>query len=157
VLTTITIYIYKQIIKIQKFKTQTFFKINYKNDNKKIRLGIISTLAEEQAGLILIMQLANTVTRGMRDYVTGKLWAIDCVCVLSRIGKVAAAATVGTIIERFDVTHIIFTGVAGSAAQHVNVGDIVIAQYLIQHDMDTSPLAPRFEVPPLTGFTDMVI
>lgn len=113
-------------------------------------MGIISALAEEQTGLIHSMQLENTVSRGMRDYVTGKLWEMDCVCVLSRIGKVAAAATVATLIERFDVTHIIFTGVAGSAAQHVNVGDIVIAQHLIQHDMDASPLVPRFEVP-LTG------
>ena len=117
---------------------------------KKIRLGIISALAEEQAGLIHCMQLENTVTRGMRNYVSGKLWEIDCVCVLSRIGKVAAAATVTTLIERFDVTHIIFTGVAGSAAAEVNVGDIVIAQHLMQHDMDASPLVPRFEVP-LTG------
>lgn len=117
---------------------------------KKIRLGIISALLEEQAGLIHSMKPATTVNRGMRDYVTGKLWEIDCVCVLSRIGKVAAAATVTTLIERFDVTHIIFTGVAGSAAQHVNVGDIVIAHDLVQHDMDASPLVPRFEVP-LTG------
>ena len=117
---------------------------------KKIRLGIISALAEEQAGLIHCMQAEKTVTRGMRDYVSGQLWEIDCVCVLSRIGKVAAAATVTTLIERFDVTHIIFTGVAGSAAQDVDVGDIVIAQHLIQHDMDASPLVPRFEVP-LTG------
>src|SRR5882762_8863965 len=114
---------------------------------KKFRLGIISALAEEQAGLIHSMQHENIVTRGMRDYVAGKLFDIDCVAVLSRVGKVAAAATVTTLIERFDVTHIIFTGVAGSAAKHANIGDIVIAQHLIQHDMDASPLVPRFEVP----------
>ncbi|MEO8407428.1 MAG: 5'-methylthioadenosine/adenosylhomocysteine nucleosidase [Oxalobacteraceae bacterium] len=90
--------------------------------------------------------------RGMRDYTTGSLWGIDCVCVLSRIGKVAAAATVATLIERFDVTHIVFTGVAGSAAHDVEVGDIVLADNLVQHDMDATPLAARFEVP-LTGIS----
>jgi adenosylhomocysteine nucleosidase len=115
-----------------------------------IRLGLISALKQEQTGIIDAMQETQLVNRGMRDYVTGKLWGIDCTCVLSRIGKVAAATTVATLIERFQVTHVLFTGVAGSADPSVAVGDIVIAESLIQHDMDSSPLFPRFEVP-LTG------
>jgi adenosylhomocysteine nucleosidase len=115
-----------------------------------IRLGLISALKQEQTGIIDAMQETQLVNRGMRDYVTGKLWGIDCTCVLSRIGKVAAATTVATLIERFQVTHVLFTGVAGSADPSVTVGDIVIAESLIQHDMDSSPLFPRFEVP-LTG------
>lgn len=120
--------------------------------SKKIRLGLISALHEEQTGLIEQMQGKNSIQRGMRDYTAGSLWGIDCVCVLSRIGKVAASATVATLIERFDVTHIVFTGVAGSAAHQVQVGDIVLADNLVQHDMDATPLAPRFEIP-LTGIS----
>jgi adenosylhomocysteine nucleosidase len=112
-----------------------------------LRLGIISALHQEQAGLIDSMHPAKTTNRGMRNYVSGNLWGIDSVCVLSRIGKVAAAATVATLIERFKVTHIVFTGVAGSADPQVRVGDIVIAESLLQHDLDASPLFPRFEVP----------
>jgi adenosylhomocysteine nucleosidase len=115
--------------------------------DRPFRLGLISALHQEQAGLIEYLQNAATITRGMRNYVTGKLWDIDCVCVLSRLGKVAAAATAATLIERFDVTHIIFTGVAGAADAEVRVGDIVVADQLIQHDMDTSPLFPQFEIP----------
>lgn len=111
------------------------------------RLGIISALHQEQAGLIEAMTDRQTVRIGMRDYVTGSLWDRDCVCVLSRIGKVAAAATVATLIERFKVTQIVFTGVAGSADPKVRVGDIVVAESLVQYDLDASPLFPRFEVP----------
>lgn len=111
------------------------------------RLGLISALHQEQAGLIDTMPNAQTINRGMRDYVTGKLWGIDTVCVLSRIGKVAAAATVATLIERFGVTHIVFTGVAGAVDSSVQVGDIIIADALVQHDMDATPLFPRYEVP----------
>jgi adenosylhomocysteine nucleosidase len=114
------------------------------------RLGLISALQQEQAGLIEQMHQAVTVTRGMRHYVTGDLWGMDCVCVLSRLGKVAAAATAATLIERFGVTHILFTGVAGAADSDVRVGDIVVADQLVQHDIDASPLFPRFEIP-LTG------
>lgn len=119
---------------------------------KPIRLGLISALHQEQTGLIELMQHTETVRRGMRDYVTGTLLNIECVCVLSRIGKVAAATTAATLIERFNVTHIIFTGVAGAADPTVAVGDIVVAEGLIQHDMDATPLFPRFEIP-LTGLS----
>ena len=54
------------------------------------------------------------------------------------------------LVEKFGVTHILFTGVAGSGDTKVEVGDIVIAESLVQHDMDASPLFPRYEVP-LTG------
>lgn len=114
------------------------------------RLGLISALQHEQAGLVENMEDALVVERGMRNYISGRLWGLDSVCVLSRLGKVAAAATAATLIERFGVTHIVFTGVAGAADGHVRVGDIVVADQLVQHDIDASPLFPRFEIP-LTG------
>jgi len=114
------------------------------------RLGIISALHEEQQGLVQAMDGAATLTHGMRQYTVGQLWGIDAVCVLSRIGKVAASMTAALLVEKFKVTHILFTGVAGSGNAAVAVGDIVIAESLVQHDMDASPLFPRYEVP-LTG------
>ncbi len=117
-----------------------------------MRLGIISALAEEQQGLLEALESPVTRVHGMREYTAGILWEIDAVCVLSRIGKVAAAMTAAILVEKFGVTHIVFTGVAGSGDAQVNVGDIVVADSLVQHDMDASPLFPRFEVP-LTGLT----
>ena len=120
------------------------------NTHKIKRLGIISALREEQQGIVQAMDGAATVIHGMRDYAVGHLWGIDAVCVLSRIGKVAASMTAAMLVEKFGVTHILFTGVAGSGDDSVRVGDIVIAESLVQHDMDASPLFPRYEVP-LTG------
>jgi adenosylhomocysteine nucleosidase len=115
-----------------------------------MRLGIISALAEEQQGLIEAMQSPAKLIHGMREYTAGQLWEIDAVCVLSRIGKVAAAMTASILVEKFGVTHIVFTGVAGSGDINVRVGDVVVAETLVQHDMDASPLFPRFHIP-LTG------
>lgn len=117
-----------------------------------MRLGIISALYEEQQGLVEAMEGPSRRVHGMRDYFLGKLWGIDAVCVLSRIGKVAAAMTATMLVERFGVTHILFTGVAGAGDKSIRVGDIVVAESLVQHDMDASPLFPRFEVP-LTGLS----
>jgi adenosylhomocysteine nucleosidase len=120
------------------------------NQHQIKRLGIISALHEEQEGLVQAMEGPATVVHGMRDYSVGRLWGIDAVCVLSRIGKVAASMTAAMLVEKFGVTHILFTGVAGSGDAGVQVGDIVIGESLVQHDMDASPLFPRYEVP-LTG------
>lgn len=117
-----------------------------------MKLGIISALQEEQEGVVDGLQDVQRVNHGMRDFWLGRLENTDIVCVLSRIGKVAAAMTATVLIEKFGVTHILFTGVAGSGSAGVKVGDIVVAESLVQYDMDVRPLFPRFEVP-LTGLS----
>ncbi len=117
-----------------------------------MKLGIISALHEEQQGLVEAMEGPYKLIHGMREYFGGRLWEIEAVCVLSRLGKVAAAMTATTLVEKFGVTHILFTGVAGAGDAGIRVGDIVVAESLVQHDMDSSPLFPRFEIP-LTGQT----
>jgi adenosylhomocysteine nucleosidase len=66
---------------------------------------------------------------------------------LSRIGKVAAATTATTLIEAFKADLIELTCVAGGLADGVKVGDVVVANGFVQHDMDASPLFPRYQVP----------
>lgn len=82
-----------------------------------------------------------------REFWAGHLHGQDVVAVLSRIGKVAAATTAVVLIERFKVDRIVFTGVAGGLAPHVKVGDVVVADSFIQHDLDASPIFPKYEVP----------
>jgi adenosylhomocysteine nucleosidase len=86
-------------------------------------------------------------TFGGRTFWRGHLHGHDVVAVLSGIGKVAAATTATALIERFGVQRILFTGVAGGLASGVRVGDVVVAQRFLQHDMDASPIFPRHEVP----------
>ena len=118
-------------------------------------LGVMAALPQELGDLIEAMQERRTVTLGQRDYHVGLMHGVPCVATLARIGKVAAAATASALIHVFGVDAIIFTGVAGGVASHVRVGDIVVAQTLLQHDLDASPLFPRYQVPLLnqTHFT----
>jgi len=116
------------------------------------RIALISAMHEELAAVLARMPDEQKTVVAGREFWVGHWHGHDVVAVLSRIGKVAAATTATTLIERFGVTRMVFTGVAGGLAPHVHVGDVVVAREFIQHDMDASPLFPRHEVP-LTGMT----
>lgn len=110
-------------------------------------IAIVSALHEELAAVLDLMPDEQQQTVGGRVFWRGHLHGRDVVAVLSGIGKVAAATTATALIERFGVRRIVFTGVAGGLAPGVRVGDVVVAQRFLQHDMDASPLFPRHEVP----------
>jgi adenosylhomocysteine nucleosidase len=111
------------------------------------RLGIVSAMAEELRGLQQHLQRPRCIQRAGREFWTGTLCGTPVVLVLSRIGKVAAATTVSVLLAEFGVDRVFLTGSAGGLGDGVRVGDIVVAQSLMQHDMDASPLFPRHDVP----------
>ncbi|WP_418125827.1 5'-methylthioadenosine/adenosylhomocysteine nucleosidase [Variovorax sp. 160MFSha2.1] len=102
---------------------------------------------EELGALLALMPDEQRVRVAGRDFWAGHLHGRPVVAVLSRIGKVAAAITATVLLERFGVRAIVFTGVAGGLAPGVNVGDVVVATQLLQHDLDASPIFPKYEVP----------
>ncbi|MEY4294558.1 MAG: 5-methylthioadenosine/S-adenosylhomocysteine nucleosidase [Pseudomonadota bacterium] len=118
-------------------------------------LAIVSALQEELAAVLLLMQSQQKQTIAGRDFWFGQLHGHAVIVVLSRIGKVAAAATATILMERFAVQNLVFIGVAGGLHSSVQVGDVVVATEFLQHDMDASPLFPRFEIP-LTGVSCFV-
>ena len=107
----------------------------------------MGAMPEEITGIIDLLTGRTEHTIGMRTYYTGKLNSTDAVVVFSRWGKVAAAATVSTLILEFRITHLLFTGVAGAISPQLNIGDIVVATRCIQHDMDARPIMERYEIP----------
>lgn len=109
--------------------------------------AILSALMQEQQGLIERLQQPSKVTHAGREFWHGNLHGQLVVLALSRIGKVAAATTATALIEKFGVSRIVFTGVAGGLGAGVAVGDVVVATEFVQHDLDASPLFPRYEVP----------
>jgi adenosylhomocysteine nucleosidase len=109
--------------------------------------AILSALAEEQQGLLVQLENPVQVTRAGRDFWCGELQGHRVVLALSRMGKVAAATTATSLIEAFGVGRIVFTGVAGGVGPGVHVGDVVVATEFVQHDMDASPLFPKYQIP----------
>ncbi|NLY64921.1 MAG: 5'-methylthioadenosine/adenosylhomocysteine nucleosidase [Alcaligenaceae bacterium] len=111
-------------------------------------LGIIAALHHEIASLLQAMGPDIKIHNiGQRAYHEGTLMGQPCVIVLSRVGKVAAAATTVTLIREFKVNSILFTGLAGSINNDVKIGDVVVATQLLQYDLNAAPLFPRYQVP----------
>lgn len=112
-----------------------------------MKTAIVSAMQEELAAVLALMPDEQKTTVAGRAFWVGHLHGHDVVAVLARIGKVAAATTTAVLIERFGVDRIVFTGVAGGLGPGVQVGDVVVAAEFLQHDMDATPLFPRYEVP----------
>lgn len=110
-------------------------------------IGIMGAMQEEIVSLKEAMEFPVVTLIGGREYISGKLFGKNAVVVFSRWGKVAAAATAATLITKFHVQCILFTGVAGAVNSHLNVGDVVIGTEVYQHDMDAAPLFPKREIP----------
>lgn len=110
-------------------------------------LAIVSAMPEEIAGVIGSLTRVSVQELGRRQFHAGLWHGEETVAVFSRWGKVAAAATVTQLLASYPVTHLIFSGVAGGTRPGLAIGDIVVGTELIQHDMDASPLYPRYQIP----------
>lgn len=104
-------------------------------------------MPEEIEGVVDLLSEVEICSLGKRDYYKGRLNGIQVVVVFSRWGKVAAATTVSTLILEFQITELIFTGVAGGIDSRLKIGDVVIGSRLFQHDIDARPLMKQFEIP----------
>ncbi len=109
----------------------------------------MGAIPQEINGVVNLLTNKQEHKIGRRSYFTGELNNQKVVVVYSRVAKVAASATVTTLILEFKVSELIFTGVAGGIHADVKIGDIVLGQSLIQHDMNAQPLFPAYEIPML--------
>lgn len=101
-----------------------------------MKFGIIGAMPAETELLRKNMAECRETTAAGRTFYEGRLHGIDCVMVISGVGKVNAACCAQILIDRFQATHIINTGAAGSLNNEINIGDIVISEKAVYHDMD---------------------
>lgn len=111
------------------------------------RIGILSALPQELGDLREQLERATSLEWARREYHWGWKGGIEVIAATARIGKVAAASTTTTLIQHFKVDAVVFVGVAGGLGQQVNVGDVVLANSLLQHDLNAAPLFPPHEIP----------
>lgn len=99
-------------------------------------IGIVVAMDEEMQEILKLME--STETKQVYDlkFIIGKIKSKNCVIVKSGVGKVNAARTTQILIDNFELEFVINTGVAGAINHLLNIGDVVIAKHVVQHDFD---------------------
>ncbi|WP_372773881.1 5'-methylthioadenosine/adenosylhomocysteine nucleosidase [Mangrovibacterium sp.] len=105
-----------------------------------MKTGLIGAMREEILLLEHDIENLKIVEHGVRKFYEGTIGGKEVVMCLSGWGKVAAASTATSLINLFGVDQIVFIGLAGSLKAHLEIGDIVVADKLVQHDIDLSRL-----------------
>ncbi len=109
-------------------------------------IGIIGAMASEVDGLKGIMTDKKTDTISGVEFCSGIIGGTSVVVAQAGVGKVNAAVTAQTMVLKYDTKALINIGVAGGIEPSLEIGDIVVADKVVEHDMDTTAIgdAPGF-------------
>ena len=115
------------------------------------KLGIIGAEQQEVDLLLRLLENRTEFRRAALCFYDGTIHGYPVAIVKCGIGKVNAASCAQTLIDLFGVTQIINTGAAGSLDARINIGDIVVSEDVVQHDLDCTQLGYEPGVIPDTG------
>lgn len=101
-------------------------------------LGIIGAMDVEVKELREMMENPQAQTAAGMTFYQGMIRGKEVVVVRSGIGKVNAGLCSQILVDRYQVSGIINTGIAGSLRNEINIGDIVLSTVAVQHDMDAT-------------------
>lgn len=101
-------------------------------------IGIIGAMDSELSLLLAAMEQRAQAEHFGLTFHTGLLGDRRVVLVKAGIGKVNAARCTQLLIDQYHPAAIINTGIAGGLASGLHVGDIVVADGLVQHDFDVT-------------------
>src|SRR5262245_5034851 len=97
-------------------------------------LGIIAALSEEVRHLGDALEVDDKIVRGSYAFRLGRLDGMPVVLVEAGIGKVNTALVATLLLDHFGCRSVLLTGVAGGIDPALGIGDVVVADRLIQHD-----------------------
>jgi len=100
-------------------------------------IGIMGAMREEIEPILeLVDEIDGEIDYAGNKYYKAKYNGMELVIAYSKIGKVNSALTASTMIEKFGVNVMLFSGVAGAINENLKIGDLIIATKLCQHDLD---------------------
>ncbi len=115
--------------------------------NRNISIAVIGAMTEEIDAIKQSMSNINEINLHGKIFYEGKLNGKALVLTQSGVGKVSSTISVSLLKSFYNIDSLIFTGIAGATNPSLNVGDIVVSNKLFQHDMDSRPNFPVYEVP----------
>jgi adenosylhomocysteine nucleosidase len=99
-----------------------------------VTIGLICAVPQELAALQSALTETHAEAVAHTRFVTGVLDGHDVVLAGSGMGKVNAAIVTTLLADRFSCRTIVFSGVAGGLDPALSIGDVVVADRIVQHD-----------------------
>ena len=129
-------------------------------NNKKTysHIGILSAMPEEVGIILNNLKSINSYKFGDLEIYSGKFKLEDSREILLTVawsgwGKVSAARATTRLLsldlKYIPIDIIIFIGVAGAVDKNLKKWDLIIADSVIQHDIDARPIFDKFIIPAL--------
>lgn len=100
-----------------------------------LKIGVIGPTEREIMPFINKIKNKKQIEHAMLEFYSGVYEGVEVVSVFCGVCKVNAAIATQLLISKFEVTHIILTGVAGALIKQLKIGDIVIASEVAYHDV----------------------
>ena len=120
-------------------------------ETEKDIIGIIGAMDVEVSTLKEAADITKTTEIAEMEFCEGTLGDKNVVIVKCGMGKVNAGVCANTLINDFNCTKIINTGVAGSLDAQIDIGDIVVSTDAVQHDFDVEAIGYEKGEIPYTG------
>ena len=114
-------------------------------------IGIIGAMDGEVTTLKESANITKTTKIAQMKFCEGKIGNKDVVIVKCGMGKVNAGICAHTLINDFNCTKIINTGVAGSLDNKLDIYDIVVSTDAVQHDFTVEAIGFKKGEIPYTG------
>lgn len=100
------------------------------------KVGIIAAMQEEMNEVKKMMTDIKEIQVYELTFIEGIINNSECVLIQCGVGKVNAARTTQIMLDKYDIDYVINVGSAGTTKEELNIGDIVVAEKVVQHDFD---------------------
>ncbi|MFC1618954.1 5'-methylthioadenosine/S-adenosylhomocysteine nucleosidase [Candidatus Neomarinimicrobiota bacterium] len=109
-------------------------------------VAVVSAFSRELTPLLNAAAIQRTEVINGRAYYIGRLAGSDVVMVLAGIGLTTSSSTSQTLIDSFNVSAILFSGIAGGINPDLNIGDVTIPVRWRQADIPAGADEGWFDV-----------
>ncbi len=109
-----------------------------------MKIAIMGAMPEEIEPLLSKVKNIKKTEYASNIYYEAEYKGKEVVIAYSKIGKVFASLTATILIEKFGCKSLLFSGVAGGIDPDLDIGDLIIADGLCQHDLDITAFGHPF-------------
>ncbi len=116
-------------------------------------IGVIGAMKSEIEDLYSEMENPESIHVQNMEFFRGSIHGVDVILLECGIGKVSAAVGTALLIDRFKPEYIINTGCAGGFSKILKIGDIVVSDRVVHHDVDATVMGYKHgEIPGMPVF-----